>query len=92
MKRIFIELTDHQRKQLKPLFDLVVERNIIDCKCGIGAQVFPDGLHVKFFEGEQAEALAVSLGGKFEPICSAKAAYDQGVEIDAVEKESMVRL
>lgn len=81
--RIKIELTETQREQLRPLFDLVRESNTADIDCAIAAQIFEDGMHVKFFSGDQGRALANALGGKLdEYVVSADQSYQAGIERD----------
>lgn len=85
-RRMFIELTEAQRELLAPMFDMAIACNRADLPCGIGAQVFPDGLSIKFFAGEQAMALATALGGNMaETSTTALNAYHQGLTKDASE-------
>lgn len=83
--RMKIELTETQREQLRPLFDLVYASNNAGIDCAIGAQVFEDGINVKFFSGDQGLALANALGGNFDSyIVTADQAYQAGIERDAI--------
>lgn len=57
-----VTLTDEQRRQLEPFFNAVRAGNSVGAAFSIGAQIWPDGMVVKLFAGEQAKALAASLG------------------------------
>lgn len=47
MKAIMVELTEGQRQALQPLFDLVIQGNLVGESSVIAAQVFEDGMVVK---------------------------------------------
>lgn len=79
MTRMFIELTEEQQKQLKPLFDGVYECNREKVRCVIGAQIFRDGIHAKLIAGDKAEKLCAELGGDVEAASySARQAFEDG--------------
>lgn len=87
MKRMMIELTGEQLDQLMPMFEQVDAHNKDGVVCAIAAQIFPDGMHVKFFSGEQCKSLAESLGGDAgKTTYSAVNAYTKGMLKDENEE------
>ncbi len=59
-----IDLSEEQKQQLGPLFRAVEEGNKRGIACAIGAQIWPDGIVVRIFDGEKLEVLARALGAK----------------------------
>jgi hypothetical protein len=60
---IKLNLTPEQLTILEPLFKQVTAANKNGSIGAIGAQIYRDGMVVKFFDEEKAEALCSALGG-----------------------------
>lgn len=69
-----IKLTANQKKQLEPLFDAVANASACGEYGAIGAQIWPDGMCVMFFDAKRGRALSKALGGNFRNTsCTAQA-------------------
>lgn len=78
MKRAYIQLTDSQREQLRPVF----------LECGrqggsIMAQIFTDGIHVVVLPDDVAERVSKATGTHYLPKTnSGFKAFSNGIERD----------
>lgn len=60
-----IKLTANQKRELKPLFDAVATASAAGKYGAIGAQIWPDGMCVMFFDEKKGRALSKALGGNY---------------------------
>lgn len=72
-EKLKLKLNADQLVRLMPYFNAVIKANENGKKAAIGAQIWPDGIVVKLFEGEKAAALADALGGSFDEQVSSAA-------------------
>ncbi len=63
--RTYIKLSLWQRWKLRKFFKGVEDANRSGTYAAIGAQIWPDGMHVRLFNNEQGHALSNALGGNW---------------------------